>query len=498
MKSRQILVNAATTIAQVIFSAAALYLLYRFLIRTLGVEQLGVWSLVLATTSVVTLANQGFATSVVKYVAQYCARGATERASAVVETALITLGLLVAAICLALYPVAHWVLKLVVPQSLLGAAYAILPYALASLWLSVVGSVFLAALAGHELISHRNYIVAASSVLYLALAFALVPRYGLLGMGYAQTAQTVACCLAGWRLLKRQLPGLSLIPRHWDRALFHEMRGFGVQFQLITMMQAAREPVTKALLAKFGGLAFTGFYDMASRWVFTFRELIVQANLVLVPTVANLRERSPQSIPAIYRESYKVVFFLAMPAFAFLTAVSPIVSRIWLGRYEPVFVEFVALLAAGWLVNILSNPAYVVDLGTGALRWVTIGCGATCVLNPLLGYELGRKYGGIAVVAASVSSLILGYAVILAAYHVHNRVKFSELLPEHSIGIAVGSALGLAICLPLFLKAAAREWALPYTSAAIGIFAVAILGVPMWLHPMRKRLVGWVFSRIPA
>ena len=141
--------------------------------------------------------------------------------------------------------------------------------------------------------------------------------------------------------------GLPLLPVRWNRALFHEMRGYGLQFQFITMAQAAREPVTKALLAKFGGLAFTGFYDMASRWVFTFRELIVQANLVLVPTVANLRERAPRSIPAIYRESYRVIFFLSVPAFAFLTAVSPIISRIWIGRYEPAFVIFVALLPPG-------------------------------------------------------------------------------------------------------------------------------------------------------
>ena len=94
---------------------------------------------------------------------------------------------------------------------------------------------------------------------------------------------------------------------------------------------------------------------------------------VLVPTISGLRERDPAAIPAVYRASYRLVFFLGVPAFAFLVTVSPIVSRIWLGRYEPVFVTFVALLAAGWLVNILSNPAYVVDLGTGALRWVSIG-----------------------------------------------------------------------------------------------------------------------------
>ena len=35
----------------------------------------------------------------------------------------------------------------------------------------------------------------------------------------------------------------------------------GFTDQVITASQALREPVTKALLTKFGGLAFTGLYD---------------------------------------------------------------------------------------------------------------------------------------------------------------------------------------------------------------------------------------------
>ena len=132
----------------------------------------------------------------------------------------------------------------------------------------------------------------------------------------------------------------------------------------------------------------------------------------------------------------------------------PLVSRIWIGRYEPVFVTFVALLAAGWLVNILSNPAYVVDLGTGSLRWVTIGCATTCVLNPVLAYVCGRAFGGISVVASAVVSLIAGYAIILIAYQRENRVSFRELLPERNAAIALASACGLAISMPLFAAAA--------------------------------------------
>lgn len=496
MEKKQILLNALTTLVQVVGTAGALFFLYRFLIRTIGIERLGIWSLVLATTSVVTLANQGFSTSIVKFVAKYVAKQQAEDVSALVQTALLSIGIGLAVISIGLYPAARWILRIVLPHAYLAEAAAILPYALASLWINLLAGIVQAGLAGHELITHRNYVVLGSSVGYLVLAWLFVPPFGLLGLAYSQTIVAAGGFLIAWVLLRRCIPLLPFIPRRWSLALFREMANYGLQFQLITISQAVREPATKALLAKFGGLAMTGFYDMAMRWVITFRELIVQANQVLVPTVASLQERDPKSVPVIYRESYRLIFFLAVPTFAFLTAMAPVVSRIWLGHYEPLFVRFVGLLAVGWLVNILSNPAYVVDVGTGKLKWVSIGCGVTAILNISIGFVAGKYLGGDAVVVSSVGCLILGYAIVLASYHLTNRVPFAALWPNKSAGILASSLVAALIFLPLF-RASARFRLFPFPIAA-SLALIALLFVPMWIHPMRKRLMDWVLSRSPA
>src|SRR5271154_6628635 len=147
MKHRQLLLNALTTLAQVIGSAATLFFLYRYLLRTIGIEQLGIWSLVLATTSVVTLANQGFSTSIVKFVAQYAARDSADDVSALLQTALISIGFALVVISIGLYPGARWILGIVLPQSRVAAAYAILPFAFASLWINILGGILQAGLA---------------------------------------------------------------------------------------------------------------------------------------------------------------------------------------------------------------------------------------------------------------------------------------------------------------------------------------------------------------
>ena len=498
MKRRQILLNAVTTIAQTLGNAVLLFFLYRFLIRSIGVDRLGIWSLVLATTSVITLANQGFSTSIVKFVAKYAARESAEEVAAVLQTAVISAVIGVGLVSAGLYPIARWILHLVLPATRLAEAQAILPLAIVSLGIMILEGVLQAGLAGHQLITVCNYLDLGGGLSYLALAIAFVPAHGLLGLAYAQATQGVALLAITWWLLRRRVPALPLLPRRWNRALFRELGGYGVHFQLITSAQALREPVTKALIARFGGLAMTAFYDLAARWVFTLRELAVQANQVLIPTVSHFQESDPKLIPLVYRKSYRLIFFLAVPTFACAAVLGPVVSRVWIGRYEAAFVEFVAILAAGWLANVLANPAYTVDLGTGALKWVSVGCAAAAVLNAGLGLMAGKLFGALGVVAATAISQTVGYGIVVVAYHVENHTSFRLLLPTESRGLLLASLGGALILLPVLCSTDARHSATFGTAAAGAAALMVALLKLMWVHPMRRELFRWVREQVPV
>jgi O-antigen/teichoic acid export membrane protein len=227
-------------------------------------------------------------------------------------------------------------------------------------------------------------------------------------------------------------------------------------------------------------------------------QLIEQANQVLVPTISSLQERDPKLIPVVYRESYRLIFFLAVPTFAAAAVFSPVVSRIWIGHYEPIFVEFVTILAAGWLVNVLTNPAYVVDLGTGALKWVSVGCVAAATLNAGLGFLGGARFGGIGVVAATAASQAVGYSIVLVAYHLENRVTFRELLPGESRAVVLASLIGAAGLLPVFCSSYARaRFSLGIAETGLGILIITV-AILMWRHPMRKQLMRWLYQQAPA
>jgi len=494
MQKRQVLINAGMSVIQMLVIGGVLFVLYRFLLNTIGVKQLGIWSLVLASTSVTQIANFGLSGSVVKFVAKYIARGKNENVSGVIQTAAISISFIVALVLFIGYPIIEKGLALVVPPESLPVAVKILPYAFMALWFVMVTSVFQAGLDGCQRIDVRSGLLMMSSVLNLILCFILVPSYGLLGVAYARILQVSTMFLISWVLLKRYV-SLPVIPYRWDKQLFREIVGYGIRFQAISVASMFFDPITKALLSKFGGFSMVGYYEMANRMVQQFRALIVSANQVLVPAIADMQEKAPQKIEKVYLVSYQLLFYLAVPLFSLVIVSLPIISEIWIGHYERVFVIFGILLSVGWLLNMFASPAYFANLGTGELRWNVIGQIAIGVLNACLGFLLGVFFDGIGVIIGWAFSLALGSSLICLSYHIKHKIPLIELLPKASRIITVACFVGLLSTLVIHHKFNHSFNIIALNSIIILSFSIIVF-IPLWLHPMRKRLIGWVNSEL--
>jgi O-antigen/teichoic acid export membrane protein len=483
------------SLAQVVVIGGVLFILYRFLINTIGIERLGIWSVVLAATSLANIANLGLSASVVKFVAKYLARNREELVVGVIQTSAISIAVIVGLALLISYPFADWLLSLVVPVTKVEEAVSVLPYALLSFLIMATASVFQAGLDGYQRIDIRSILIMTVSLIYLILCFLLVPSYGLMGLAYSQVVQTCMVLIGSWLLLKRHLRLLPIIPYQWNYNLFKEMIVYGFNFQVILISQMLCDPVTKALLTKFGGLSMTGFYEMASRMVIQLRALPVAANQVVVPAIADLQEKNKEIIQKIYRDSYRLLLYIVLPIFSAIIAFAPIISQIWIGYYENTFVLFSTLLAVGWFINTLNGPSYFANLGTGELRWNIIGHVTIALLNFGLGFLLGYYYQGIGVVIAWIIALIMGSVIISISYHCRHNIPMVELLPRESRSIGFASIGGLCVSLLLYHYLVGRI-ILPGT-ATIGFLAFfASIAIPFWVHPMRKRLMGLVSGEL--
>ncbi|MCL5017108.1 MAG: oligosaccharide flippase family protein, partial [Patescibacteria group bacterium] len=311
------------SVLQILANSIVLFVLYRFIIRSIGVEQFGIWSLILAITSVSRLGDLGFSNSVVKFVAKYVARGEDRMVSGVIQTAAILIGLVIGILLVITYIFSRWFLVFIVPKSQLFLASAILPYAFFSFWIISIASVFYSSLDGYQRIDIRSRILISATILNLFVCFLLVPAYGLMGLAYAQVIQSVGILIISWSLIKRYIKLLPIIPYEWNKNLFFEMLGYGINFQVASISGMLCDPVTKVFLSRFGGLATVGYYEMASRLVIQFRSFIISANQVIVPAIADLQERSNESVQIIYKNSYRLLFYISIPIFSLIIILSP-------------------------------------------------------------------------------------------------------------------------------------------------------------------------------
>ncbi|HEY3347132.1 MAG TPA: oligosaccharide flippase family protein [Nitrospirota bacterium] len=491
---KTILLNALTSVFQVIVTGGSLFLLYGFLLKKIGVDRLGIWSVVVATTSLANVANLGFSGSVIKFVSKYLAREERGIASRIVQTALVSVTLIVGIVFIAAYPIIGLILKGVVPAGRLPEALMILPFTFVSLWVMLIANVVQGSLDGHQRIYIRSSIQMFGTLLYMTACFVAVPHFGLKGLAACNIGQSVFVLTASWLMLRKFMPSLPLIAYRWDKGLFKEMAGYGLNFQVITICNMFFDPVTKSLLTKFGGLHMTGYYEMANKMLIQIRGIVFNANKVLVPAIANLQERQPEIIQGMYIKSYRLLLFMAVPIFTGVVALAPVISRIWIGHYEQTFVFFVIMLAVGWFSNALLGPAFISNLGMGRLKWNTASNIIMAGMNSVLGFLFGKYLGGSAVVAGWTVSLVTGSLVVIVSYHRIHKISFAELMPKESALMLLAS-LGALTASGAFYRYEEKMSPAMLLMCVAFIF-MAVMAMPVLRPPMRKSLFGWVSDGI--
>ncbi len=484
--SKRVRSNVVATVFQVLVSGIVFFVLYRYLYDRLGIELIGVWSLVIATTSVSRIGELGLSAGVVKYVAQALGQGNEDRASDIVQTIALTLAVFMGFLLVVTYPLFIIGLEYLLPTHGIPVALEILPYALCSLWLMVIISVFSGGLDGCMHMDLRSFIMMGSHLLYLGLALWLVPIYGLEGVAMAQLIQSISLLIVLWYSLKFYLIRLPFMPLYWRFSILKDMFQYGVNFQIISIMNMLFDPMVKVMMSKFGGLETLGYYEMASRLVAQGRALIVEGKIVMVPAMASINKNTEGKAKLLFIKSYEINFFVSLVGFTLLAVCVPSVSILWIGHYEETFVKYAVLLSFGWFINTLIGPAYFSNLGLGVLR-DNLLCHITMTTVFLLTVPLfGVFYLGDGVVISMIFAIVTGSVLFLWLY----LYKY-ELLGEIAIVSGRFMLLLVGAFTLIMISNTALYWMYSNTIIfSISFFCSIAFSLFCWNHPVRRILTS--------
>ena len=441
LQKSKLLFNSIAAIGQVLVVGIVYLLLYRYLLVTLGIELLGVWSLIIASTSLALIANFGISTSIIKFVATYHTRNDFESLKKLIFTASVFIIVAYSIISIIILIAGTYILPHFIEAQYLPIALEILPFSLISLVINALGGVISSCLDGIQKNYIKSYIVSFTSILLFALSVVLTPKFGLKGLIFAQIVQAAVVLLASIYFLSKYIKRIFTFQWNWSKRLFKEIIDYGLKMQALSFMQMSFEPITKAFLSKYGGLAMVGYYEMASRLVTQLRGLIVSANQVIIPVVAEAKETNEDYVKTLYIKTFSIVLLFDIVLITGIIISVPIVSFFWIGEIVPFFLFAVVLNSIVAFVNICSNPAYFSYLGEGKLNWLIYSYLAISIINPFLGYILGVNFGGYGVILGWNVAFLIGSLLVLFSYQIENKIPWKSLLSKNDIFFVI-SAIG--------------------------------------------------------
>ncbi|WP_162276863.1 oligosaccharide flippase family protein [Mucilaginibacter pedocola] len=445
-----VIINVISSGGQVLLIGLVYFFLYRILLKSLGVELLGVWSVVLSTSSLANLANFGVADSVIRFVALYSKEGDKAKMRELIFTAsLFLLGLFLLIGCI-IYPFAGLILNHMIPAKYIADAMLILPYSLLCLVINAVNGVFSSVLDGLQKNYIRSLLFSSSSLLLLGATYFLVPHYGLQGVAFAQVAQSLFTLITCMCFVIAQT-AYNPLRWGWNKAIFKQIFSYGMKFQFISLANMLNDPVTKILLGKFGGMAFVGYYEMANRLIMQARGVIINSTQSLVPVMVNL-DNDVEGVQKFYKRIFSNVLFFSMASTAAIILGGRIVSALWINSYQPVFYYTLVVLALSLLINLFTTPAYFYYMAKANLGVLITNHLILGFTNAAAAAVLGFYFGGAGVIAGWVIAIVLSTIYMLQHFNKIYGLTYGRLIFRRDVMYAIVLFVLMAFGVGNFVK----------------------------------------------
>jgi len=426
--------------------ALSQFIVYALINKNLGKEFLGVWSLVVAATSIGQISNLGFSNSLVRYLPTMILKNQKEDINKMIGTInftnlIITLPLLI----LLYFPAVFYATYLLSPSQLL-IFKSIIPLSMGALFINNLFSVYSYLLDAMQKYYLRCIVQITGWVFFLVLSVFFMPRYGLYGIAMAFFIQYLV--QFGMVLLviyfKKLLPKVA--PFHFDKKSFQIVSSFGLKSQSISILVIFFDPLVKFFITKNIGLLATANYEIGNKIVMQARNLLVSANQVIIPKIVIQKESGTENH---YFEGIlaKNIFF-SISAGMLLLLFTPLAVYFFSSEHDNTLILCTIILNVGWVCNMITSVHYYCSIGLDKIGRLVL-YHLTLSLIVIVLYFFLNHYSHLTVLYYAVPSVALFVGSIYNSYILSKKINnvFSWLRSGYFLYFVVASFFTLGFYL---------------------------------------------------
>jgi len=416
-----LLKGIATSWTAAVLTIVFTYVLTPYTQRCLGQDNYGVWLLITSFTGYLSLLALGIPMTSVRHLA---VRAGQDRAAELnsgitlflgVNAALAALVMLTGAIALPLFQKLYPLPEPVQQQANLAFVLVLVQ----------IGSAFLSILPSSVLQAHEKYVHAHSITILALLTRAVVNLVGLyltssiLVMALTQLAGTLCEFLAGWIMVRRQVPW-SRFRLGWP--VWSEVRpvlSFSVYVLVLSLGIQLSFQTDALIIGRVLGVSSVPYYSVPNSLMVSVMGLILSIAAVVMPTATRLQTKGEhEQIRILLLKWTKVAFILILTVTLYLVVFGPAFLGRWMGPdYEQQSGGVLQILMLASLIFLpVRGVALPLLMGLGRPRTVTLSFLACAVANVILSLILIRPLGlvGEALGTALPNIAFAGIAVTLA------------------------------------------------------------------------------------
>lgn len=442
--------NVGANWLQLLVSVGVTFVLTPFLIRTLGTDGHGTWTLVVSLVGYLTLLALGVPMASVRYFAEHVAKDEREELREAVG-ACAGLYTLLGGVALILGGGLYAFFSIVYVESGAVPAHLATPSRIAlALFVLQIALGFFTQLpygllaAGHRFIP-RAVIVSVSQLIKLGLIVGLLswtrslPLLAAIHVGL-MLLEFVA---ATW-IVRRLHPDVSFVPRGVDAQVIRRIATFSLFAMLLNVGIRLSFQTDALVIGRFVDVSENPYYSVANSLIVYLTELLVGIGAVVMPLTISLRAKGDElALRSAFLKWSKVAFAISLLACLGVHVLGGRFIALWMD--DPVFAARAAPVLQTLVYScVLFLPARGVALptlmGVGDARVPALGFLVAGIANVVLSIALASAGFGLVGVALGTAFPNLAFALLLLdralrEVGLSGRAYFAHVLPRALVGM---------------------------------------------------------------
>ena len=441
-RSRYILINTLSSYGRDIVDTITFLVLIPFIIKILGSETFGLWSLIWAFLAIFELADMGFGASVVKYVADARGRQDVQRQQSVICTLFwiyMVIGVVVMAAVAASLLFFNQVFD-IPPDQAASARWVLLIIGARSALYMPLG-MFRGVLVGQQKMKVANLYKVIGGLVYFVSVLLVLSRIPDLRVLAALNAFLGVLPLFAMMVhVKIIMPELSLRPKNFDRSLIRELSSFSLYFSLIQIAGLIATRVDAIVVKIFLPLQMVAIYSIGIRLSGKADQFCSHLIKALTPVVAELHGADDQqNIRAVWYRGSKLSTAFATPLLLGLGLLAEPLILAWTGPEFKMSVPICQWLVAAVMISVIhGNTKNILSMG-GQQRFLAFSILGCQLLNLGLSLILIQIYGIQGVAMATFIAYVPVYVGFIQTragsvhgrshWHFYTHTVFPSIVP---------------------------------------------------------------------